>query len=358
MNSTNTAHPDSLTRTFLWPTQTTTSAPQWRRIFWLIAVLFGVFIAIWQFPPANIFTSLHGYAPLHTILETFAVIVSAVVFAVGWHAYGPDRSINTLILACTFFAVAILDLLHLLSYVGMPDFITPSSPEKAINYWLAARLAAALGLLMVVIPYRPFIKTKSVAILWMSNALVYVGVIFWLVSYHPEIIPRTFLPESGLTSTKIAAEWLLISVMTLIAAIIWRQRNASKPHYDSASLFAAVIVTILSELCFTLYSDVADAFNLLGHIYKVIAYAFIFRAVFIVNIKTPYTRLQESETRYQYVLETMPDAMISIDTNYRIIGFNPSAEQLFGYSSIDVFGHKLELIIPQYHALDQAIRNK
>lgn len=356
-SATKTEHIDSFARTFLWPAQTITPAPQWRRIFWLISILFTIFIAIWQFPPSAIFTNLHSYTPLHTILETFAVIVSAIVFAVGWHSYGPDRSVNALILACTFFAVAVLDLLHLLSYSGMPDFITPSSPEKAINYWLAARFAAALGLLTVVIPFGRASKIKSIAILWMSNAFVYVGVVFWLVSYHPEIIPRTFLPGSGLTNTKITAEWVLIAIMAVIASVIWQQRNNSKAHYDSSSLFAAVIVTILSELCFTLYSDVADAFNLLGHIYKVIAYALIYRAVFIVNVKAPYARLRESEIRYQRILESMPDAMISLDTNFRIVGFNPSAEQLFGYSANNVLGHKLDLVIPQYHALEQAIRN-
>ena len=38
------------------------------------------------------------------------------------------------------------------------------------------------------------------------------------------------------------------------------------------SLFAATVITILSELSFTLYSDVSDIFNLLGHLYKIVAY--------------------------------------------------------------------------------------
>ena len=46
-----------------------------------------------------------------------------------------------------FYGVAMPDLIHALSLAGMPDFITPSGPEKSINFWIAVRALAALALL-------------------------------------------------------------------------------------------------------------------------------------------------------------------------------------------------------------------
>jgi len=46
------------------------------------------------------------------------------------------------------------------------------------------------------------------------------------------------------------------------------------------------------------------------------------------------------------ILEVAADAIISIDKNQRITRFNPSAEQLFGYSAREVVGKSLELLLP------------
>lgn len=50
-------------------------------------------------------------------------------------------------------------------------------------------------------------------------------------------------------------------------------------------------LSILSELCFTAYSNVNDIYSLLGHLYKVLSYWFIYRVVFISSVREPYRRL-------------------------------------------------------------------
>ena len=87
------------------------------------------------------------FLPLHTAIEIISVIIGGAIFALVWESRS-HRSKGTLLLACGFLAVSCLDLAHLLSYAGMPDFITPSGAQKAINFWLAARLTAALSLLI------------------------------------------------------------------------------------------------------------------------------------------------------------------------------------------------------------------
>ncbi|HVW83730.1 MAG TPA: response regulator, partial [Bryobacteraceae bacterium] len=57
--------------------------------------------------------------------------------------------------------------------------------------------------------------------------------------------------------------------------------------------------------------------------------------------------LRESEARKSAVLTTSLDCIVTIDSNSRILEFNPAAEAAFGYRRGEVFGHSMpELIIP------------
>lgn len=320
---------------------------EWHRVFAMLAILFLLFLIVWWSPPAPIFEEIRQYTPLHTMLETFAVVVSALVFAVGWHAYGRERGLNAVILACAFLAVAVLDVMHFLAYPGMPDFITASDPEKAINFWLAARLAAVLALLFVVMKTWRATVSPGIALILLLGAVAYVAAVFWLCIFRSDILPRTFIEGVGLTPFKIGAEWLFVAIAATSAAIIWFQRGRAVLHYDAPALFGAAIATILSEICFMLFSNFADAFNLLGHIYKVVAYALIFRALFVVSVRAPYARLSESEERYQRILDSTPEAMISVSSDQCIVGFNASAEALFGYRASEVLGKSVAMLIPE-----------
>ena len=107
----------------------------------LLAVLTLLLLAVWTLPAAYGLRLSNQWFPvsLHTLIESSAVAIAILVFAVTWHAYRPERPANLVVLACGFLAVGLLDFVHALSYKGMPDFVTPASPEKAIYFWLAAR---------------------------------------------------------------------------------------------------------------------------------------------------------------------------------------------------------------------------
>jgi PAS domain S-box-containing protein len=71
----------------------------------------------------------------------------------------------------------------------------------------------------------------------------------------------------------------------------------------------------LAELFFTLYADVTDVFNLLGHVYKAIAYVMIYRALFVAGVRTPYRELVREQGYLQTLLETIPDLVWLKDPN-------------------------------------------
>jgi diguanylate cyclase (GGDEF)-like protein len=268
---------------------------------WLIAALALLFLVVWLLPPLDFLKQGVTVFPvwMHTVAELVAVAVALLVFAVCWHTDAGDRSGNALIIGCGFLAVGLVDVAHLLSYRGMPDFVTAAHPEKAINFWLTARYLAAFTLLAVAWRDWPVPAARRGRYGLLGVALVLPALVGWLQLYHPALWPRTFEDGRGLTSFKIAAEYGLIALMSL-AAVGFQRRVTRERRYDALDLRTAALITILGELCFTLYSNVNDVFQLLGHAYKIVAYLYIYRAVFVAGVREPYARLRvEIEERRQ-----------------------------------------------------------
>ncbi|TAM45340.1 MAG: PAS domain S-box protein [Gammaproteobacteria bacterium] len=319
---------------------------QWHFHAWLLVALAAVFAFVWQAPPHQPFQGVASYLPLHTALETFSLVVSFLVFGVAWNAYARERAGNLVILGCVFLAVGLIDFLHTLSYKGMPAFITPGDPEKAINFWLAARYLAAAGLVLAAVrPWRP-LAHPGLRYAWLAGALTLAALVGWIGLFHQDVLPRTFIEGKGLTPLKIGAEYVLV-VLFAGAAVLFFLRARRGASYDAMSLFTATLVSILSELCFTLYSDVTDVFNLLGHVYKVIAYGFIYRAVFVESVRAPFRQVQEAEARYRAVVGDLPVLLCRFLPDGTLTFVNDAYCRYFGKTRDELIGYSWVPLVPE-----------
>ncbi len=150
----------------------------------LLTLLAGVAILFFLTPGAYFVMAPPDFLPLHTLLEFSSVLVAFMIFGVTWHSLSPTRSINITLLGCAMLASGVLDLGHTLSYKGMPDFVTPSSPEKGIAFWLAARftVAASLCIASFMMSTPPRCKPQSRYALLFGFSL-YSLLIYWTVLF-------------------------------------------------------------------------------------------------------------------------------------------------------------------------------
>jgi diguanylate cyclase len=248
----------------------------------LLATAIAVLLLLWLVPEYYELRHRGGYFPvaLHTIMESFSIVVSIMVFAVAWHAYRPTQPSNIIVLACGFLAVALLDFGHMMSYRGMPDFVTPASPQKAIAFWLCARLATAATMLAVAFrPWRRFEQSQDRH--WMLAAvLAGVAAIYLLQFGVPDAWPRFFIEDVGLTPVKIGVEGITIVGLTIVIAKI-----------DVDGILVAAALLILTSLALILYANVNDIFSLAGHVFKVAAYLIIYQVAFVASVRAPYEQL-------------------------------------------------------------------
>jgi len=282
---------------------------------------------------------IKGYITIHIFLETISILISMMVFAFCWGLHLKERPGNFLILSSVFFGVAFLDFFHAVSFQGMPDFITPSGPEKSIDFWLAGRLMSALGLLFFAAS--PWKKTPPrinrfyilFVILLLSSFLT------WMILVHQPWIPATFSSREGLTRFKILSEYILILFYLLSALLFFRQLQ-KKQEFDVLALFAATIVMAMSEFFFTLYKNVEDFYNLVGHVYKCIAYAFVYRAIFLDGMRIIIEQLNYNERLLAAILDTLPMAIFAKDVrnDFKFRIWNKFAEELYALRAQEVIG--------------------
>ncbi len=271
----------------------------------LLALLAGVAILFFLTPGAYFVMAPPDFLPLHTLLEFSSVLVAFMVFGVTWHSVSPTRSVNITLLGCAMLASGLLDLAHTLSYKGMPDFITPSSPEKGIAFWLAARFTVAMSLCITsFLPATSLCKPQSRYALLTGFGL-YSLLIYWVVLFHQSVLPRTFVEGQGLTEFKIACEWGIIGLFVIAASRFWQSTGNTDKHNLKTYFFTAAVVFIMSELFFTQYKTTTDAFNVLGHFYKTIGYLLLYQAVFVSTVQAPYHEVEQQQIRYRQLFDNM-----------------------------------------------------
>lgn len=300
---------------------------------WLVVALAGVVVLL----PFYSIRSLSDYLPLHMAMDTASIVVAFLIFGVVWKAYSEEQAGNIVILAIGLMAAGLLDFAHMLSYKGMPVFITPGSPEKTINFWLAARLLTVLTFVVAAVrPWRPFYNAATRYLLLLL-ALLLVALVYWAGLWHEQAWPHTFIEGEGLTAFKVGAGYMNIALFALATALFFR--DARRGRYSGAtSLAAAAAILVLSELSFIFYAEVNDSFDFLGHLYRVVAFALVHSSVFVSSVREPFERLRdeeqalvESEQRFRQLAENIDDVFWLTDwPGGRVVYVSPAFERVWG----------------------------
>jgi PAS domain S-box-containing protein len=281
-----------------------------------------------------------GYLPLHQVLEAVSIFVAFAVFATVWVVHTDRTPGSTLVVACALLAAGLLDVAHVLTFVGMPDLIAESGPQATLYFWLCARFAATAGLLVAALrPSLPFRRPQArygVLAITLAGTLL----LLWVGVRHVDALPLLFDEARGLTRTKVLAELSIIALL-LTAAVLYRRRIGSDGSMDASGLFMASTVSILSGLCFVDYAQLTEPMTLIGHALKAIAYGYIFRAVFVSTVRAPVTHLREAQRSLeqrerqlrsssrlaQATLDSLPEHVCVIDGNGVIVAVNRAWRQ-------------------------------
>ena len=281
------------------------------------ALLFVVALAL---PPFPLFAErAPSMLALHLVLELFAVLVAGLIVVAAWHEHKFQHRARTGVLIAGFAIVAFLDLVHALTYDGMPRLVTDTSTTRAINFWLWGRAGVALTLGAYLLGLRAPLPRA----VWAVLAALVCLVLFDLGSWHLDLLPEVFVPGQGTTDFKRGAEYVLsLSYLLLGLGYIAqgpREPRERGPHERSFGFATACLVMAMGEVVFSNYRAPSDFLNIFGHVFKVIGYAFLYDSIFVAAIRNPYLRLQSSEERFRSLTDLSVDAYWEQDPQFRFV---------------------------------------
>ena len=88
--------------------------------------------------------------------------------------------------------------------------------------------------------------------------------------FYFQSVPSCLTNQGHLTPFKIFNEYIILAIF-LLSLIHFYQKREQIHRESFIGIAVAIIICILSEICFTLYMQVYSVINILGHILKVLA---------------------------------------------------------------------------------------
>lgn len=288
-----------------------------------------------------------NYLVFHVIVEGWSVFVALGIFVLGaCPARFSHQGAYSRFIGVVYLLVGAFDFLHMLTYRGM-GIIPDLSIDTPTQLWLVARLLQAVGLVAL-----PLIASGAWSAAYCGQGIVILAGLLGATILPPDCFPACFIEGSGLTPFKIGAEAAICGLFLVAGVLIWRRRPVLGAEV-SVDMLASVLWMLVSEVFFSLYTDVSGVSNVCGHVTKALAFYYVFRALVFRNIEAPIRRRIEAEreavrreqqirvliegTR-QALWEWQPQAdILRLDDNWpTVFGVMSST---FGNTMREVFGH-------------------
>jgi Membrane-associated sensor domain len=241
-------------------------------------------------------TSTYNYLLFHSLTELFSIVVAFGIFVLAWNTRRFLENKLVLFLGIAYAFVGAIDLIHTLAYQGMNVF-PGYGPNLPTQLWIAARYLESISLFVAPLvfssrfcPWRLLVGYAIITVLLMLTIFVW------------DVFPECFVVGEGLTTFKVASEYLISALLLGSVFLLLRIRR----EFDSLVvrlLVASVAVTVASEIVFTLFVSLYGGFNLLGHLLKFVSFVLIYKAVVETGLVRPYDllfrdlKLSEEELR-------------------------------------------------------------
>lgn len=248
--------------------------------------------------------SVRNYPLFHSLAELFSIVIAFGLFVIAWNARSFFNNNYLLFVGIVYLYVAFFDLLHTLAYPGMGVFGGFDDNNLPPQLWLAARYLESAALLIApLFFYRPLRLAPLFAVLSALSVFL-----IWAI-FIGQVFPVCFVTGTGLTPFKQYSEYLVVAVLLAALVLLYREKERFDPAVVRL-LTLSVGCTIITELCFTLYIDLYGLSNFVGHIFKILSFYFMYKAIIETSLKQPYSLLFRELKQSEEVLRRKEASLV------------------------------------------------
>jgi signal transduction histidine kinase len=298
--------------------------------------------------------SLYSYLLYHSIAELFSIIIAFGIFIIAWNSRKFIGNNYLLFLGIAYLFVALIDLMHTLAYQGMNIFINFPGPNLATQLWISARYVESISILIAL-----FFLNKRLDYKIQFAAYSFITALILLSIFYLRIFPASFIEGAGLTPFKVISEYI-ISALLIATIFLLSVRRKEFEKSVFILITASISLTILSELFFTLYTDVYGLFNQIGHFLKILSFYLIYKAIIEKGFSQPFDllffKLKQNESKYRALFENIaqPFALCEVlfDNNntpidYIFLEVNDRWAELLSMPKEKIIGSRAYKLLPE-----------
>jgi len=291
---------------------------------------------------AILLSRLYNFLLFHSIAELFSIVIAFAIFVVAWNSRRFLDNNYLLFLGIAYLFIGAIDMVHTLAYKGMGVF-----PEYDANLptqlWIMARYMESISLLSAPLFFKRKIRLNLIFAIYLATSGLLLGSIFYW-----GIFPDCFIEGKGLTSFKIISEYIIsLILLGSIIFLISKQKEFDRQVF--IWVIWSIITTIISELAFTFYISVYGLSNLIGHVFKIISFYLIYKALIETGLTKPYDllwrnlklseeRLREERDKAQNYLDIAEVIFLVIGADEKVLLINKKGSEILGYEEKDIVG--------------------
>ncbi len=297
--------------------------------------------------------SQYNYLLFHTIIEIFTIFIGIgmFVFAIT-KLKSQSNKIDSfyIFLGIMFGGISMIDLIHTLVYKGM-NIIPELTSNHATQLWIIARFIESIILLVAATYYNKIKKISVFKVIGINIIIIFISII---VVFIFKIFPDCYIDSKGLTDFKKISEYVIIAIL-LIVIFIFKRKKEILEKEDYFNFQLAIIMTIFSEFMFTLYMNVYGISNMLGHLFKLMAFILIYKSILKNLLILPFEKInieleqanKKIEEKLEETLENYEELLEEYERMFKyainmscIAGFdgyfkilNPAWEKTLGWTN-------------------------
>lgn len=270
--------------------------------FWKVSGL-NIIIPLLILLPALFFRDeLYGvfgeknYVGIHLLIQIFIIVVSFTIAIQSWLIVPYNLSNQRLYIGALFLFLGLLEVIHTLSYKGMPFFIKESSTYSATWLYIIGRVTQAFGLLVIFTSKQKKVHSRM---RWPSYSVAALFAIAWMfiILYPHQLLPNLVIDGMGTTGLKNGMQYM--AIVTQFLMILFLLKHFHEDKSMNIMIIMASIYLILGDSMFTTYESVYDIRNFIGHLFQLSGYYFLLRSLYYSSVEEPFESLLETQKQLE-----------------------------------------------------------
>ena len=278
-----------------------------------------------------IYIGFTNYLLFHCIIELFSILIAFMIFLIIIKTNKFENSQLPFTILCIAYGfIGCFDLLHTLAYTGMGVF-PEYSHNLSTQLWIIPRYFESISLLLSCILFNKRVKIVPVFCVYLVASVILLASVFWW-----GIFPECYVEGSGLTAFKKISEYIISAILTIGVLILFLHRKKVSAKIFWFLVFST-ITTIFSEISFVFYIQLYGLLNILGHIFKLISFYLIYKAIVESSLLNPYFELQYNKKKEQELLEILDASTCGswiADLRNGIVKYSPQWQKILGVENI------------------------